>query len=161
MRFWSCLFTLACASSAAGANYLGAGLHVVVDQLPKEAGACGIDGPSIESAAVRALQSSGVRVAAGLAGPYSYLYISARVESEPGAGAAPARCVVNTRVELVEVSPTQAPVGGFKGLKPRRNTTETTLCSNAGSSSGSPDRLGARLAGELERSIARCVGGVS
>ena len=131
---------------------------MVVDELSKDAGACGIDEPSIESAAVRTLRGRGIRVADSLKSPYSYLYIAANVKSFRRAGEPNPGCVVDTRVEVVEVSPTQAPVGGFKGQQSRRNTVETILCSSAGSSNGFPPYLGAQFARDLEQRIKLCLG---
>ena len=145
--------------SPAGAQ-IAPTLHVVVEELSEDARVCGIDEASIESAAVHALRDRGIRVAASLASPYSYLYVAARVKSFRRAGEPNPGCVVGTRVEVVGVSPTQVPVGGFKGPQSRRNTVETILCSSAGSSNGSPPEFGAQFARDLERSIKLCLGNV-
>lgn len=132
-------------------------LHVVVDELSKVAGACGINGASIEATALHTLRGHGIRVVADAASPYSYLYIAARVGSGRSAGTAPLGCIVETRVEVIEVSPTQTPVGGFKGPKPTRSLVESIRCSIKATQSGFPAELGTRFARELEQGIELCL----
>ena len=141
---------LACAQSVPG-------LHVVVDELSEAASACGISGALIESAATHTLQERGIRVVPGSASPYSYLYITAKVAPERAARAAQSDCVVETLVEVIEVSPTQKPVGGFKGPKPVRGMVEAVRCSIAARRSGSPSELRMRFARELEQRIELCL----
>ncbi len=155
-----CLAVVSSCCGLAGAQ-TAPSLHVVVDDLSKDAGACGIDGPSIESAAMRTLRDHDIRVVANLASPYSYLYVAAKVMSVPSVGAAPLGCVVDTHVEVVGVSPTQAPVGGFKGPKARRGRAEVILCSSAGTSNGSPPDLGTYFMRELEQRIKLCLGNLT
>ena len=135
-------------------------LHVVVDGLSKQAGACGIEASSIESAAERTLRARGIRVLTSMASPYSYLYIGANVKMLRRGGEASPACMVHARVEVVGVSPTQAPVGGFKGAQPRRNTVEAILCATTGTSRGSPRDMGARFAVDLGQRIERCLANV-
>jgi hypothetical protein len=133
------------------------GLHVVVDELSEAASACGISGASIESAAAHTLRAHGIRVVRGSASPYSYLYIAAKVAPGRAARAAQSDCVVDTRVEVIEVSPTQKPVGGFKGPKPVRGMVEAVRCSIEARRSGSPPELQAQFARELEQRIELCL----
>jgi hypothetical protein len=106
---------------------------------------------------VRTLRDLGILVVDGSARPYSYLYIAAKVNRERIGAAAATRCAVDARVEVIEVSPTQAPVGGFKGPKPRPITVEAVLCSKLATNSGSASELGARLARQLEQGIEQCL----
>ncbi len=148
---------LVCWWGAPAAAQMATSLHVVVDELSEDAGTCGIDMPLIASAAARTLRDNGIGVVAGMADPYSYLYVAAQVSSMRNAADAPMRCVVDARVQVVDVSPTRTPLGGFKGLKPTRNTTETVRCSSAGNRSGLATDLGQELRSDLKRWIELCL----
>ena len=153
-----CLFLLVLLTwcGHAGAQKIPS-LHVVVEELSNAAEACGINGASIESAVARTLRRNGIQVLANLASPYSYLYVSARMDLVPVAGDFPLSCIVETHVEVVDVSPTRAPVGGFKGPSSKRGTTEVILCSSIATSRGSPPNLETTFNRELEQRIMLCL----
>ena len=157
MRTLIGLLAVAASCLAPAAAQAVSGLHVIVDELSRDALACGIEEASIESAAAGALREHGIRVVAELASPYSYLYIAAKVGLLGNAGNASLHCVVHARVEVIDVAPTQAPVGGFKGLKSRRGTTEAVQCSSSVTSTGPAADLRRDFAGKLEQTIQRCL----
>ena len=161
MRLLIGFLALAISSSSPAAAQVAASLHVVVDDLSKDAGACGIEMGSIASVAARTLRDHGIGVVAGLADPYSYLYVAAQVSSMRSADDAPMRCIIDARVQVVDVAPTRTPLGGFKGLKPMRNTTETVRCSSAGRRSGLATDPGQEFRSDLKGWIELCLANLS
>jgi len=125
-------------------------LRVVVDGIGREAEACGVRAPAIESAAAQALKANGIEVSAAGGGAYLYLNVNAyRVMQDSTVVGCTTRLGVSVRAAAGEAQ--------VRGFKPKADAY-VVVCEAGRLLSGSQRDVAGAVAKAFEEDIRSCLG---